>query len=167
MCKGRFKSLLISDDGEKFSPEGIEEAFTDQSPLIEQTMLFNNQSPYTVALLYPNVEAVKKQLKEAGLDPASEEGQTEALRMIGDELKEYRAGGKYADMFPQRWMPAAVGILEEGFTEGNKMLNSTMKMVRGKITEHYRELLDYLFTPEAKEITHLRNRAAMKKLLEG
>ena len=164
---GRFKSLLISDDGEKFSPEGIEETFTDQSPLIEQTMLFNNQSPYTVALLYPNVEAVKKQLKEAGLDPASEEGQTEALRMIGDELKEYRANGKYADMFPQRWMPAAVGILEEGFTEGNKMLNSTMKMVRGKITEHYRELLDYLFTPEAKEITHLRNRAAMKKLLEG
>ncbi len=28
---GRFKSLLISDDGEKFSPEGIEEAMTEQS----------------------------------------------------------------------------------------------------------------------------------------
>ncbi len=164
---GRFKSLLISDDGEKFSPEGIEEAFTDQSPLIEQTMLYNNQDPYTVALLYPNVEALKKHLKEAGLDPAGEEGQTEALRMIGNELKEYRTGGKYADMFPQRWMPAAVGILEEGFTEDNKMLNSTMKMVRGKITERYRELLDYLFTPEAKEINNPRNRAAMKKLLEG
>jgi len=27
---GRYKSLLIADDGEKYSPEGIEESFTDQ-----------------------------------------------------------------------------------------------------------------------------------------
>ncbi len=164
---GRFKSLLIADDGEKYSPEGIEEAFSDQSPLIEQTMLYNNQNPYTVVLLYPNVEALKKRLRERGLDPASDEGVVEALRMIDQELREYRAGGKYADMFPQRWMPAAVGILGEGFTEENGLLNSTMKMIRGKITERYKELLDFLYTPEAKEITNERNRQTMKKLLEG
>ncbi len=162
---GRFKSLLIADDGEKYSPEGIEETFTDQSPLIEQVMLYNNQNPYTVVLLFPNVEALKKQVKESGLNPAGEEGQTEALRILEKELKEYRNGGKYADMFPQRWMPAATGILEEGFTEENKLLNSTMKMIRGRITEKYRDLLDYLYTPEAKDITNTRNREAMKKLL--
>ncbi len=163
---GRFKSLLIADDGEKFSPEGIEEAFTDQSPFIEQTMLYNNQNPYTVALLYPNIEALKKFLSEKGLNPASEEGQKAALEMIEKELKEYRTGGKYANMFPQRWMPAAIGILEEGFTEDNGLLNSTMKMIRGKITERYHDLLDYLYTPGAKDITNTRNREAMKKLLE-
>lgn len=33
------KSLLIGNDGEKFSPEGIEEALIDQSPLIDRAML--------------------------------------------------------------------------------------------------------------------------------
>ncbi len=162
---GRFKSLLIADDGEKYSPEGIEEAFADQSPLIEQVMLHNHQDPYTITLLYPNVEALKKRLREEGLDPASDEGITAALEMIGQELREYRTGGKYGDMFPQRWLPAAVGILTEGFTEGNGLLNSTMKMIRGKITERYQEMIEWLYTPEAKEITNTRNKEAMKKLL--
>ncbi len=163
---GRFKSLLIADDGEKYSPEGIEEAFADQSPLIEQVMLYNNQDPYTVTLLYPNAEALKRRLKQEGLDPASEEGVLAALRMIDQELREYRTGGKYADMFPQRWMPAAIGILGEGFTEENGLLNSTMKMIRGKIIERYQDLIDTLYTPEAKEITNARNKEVMKKLLE-
>jgi long-chain acyl-CoA synthetase len=38
---GRFKSLLIADDGEKFSPEGIEEAVSEQSKYIDQCMLYN------------------------------------------------------------------------------------------------------------------------------
>ncbi len=47
---GRFKSLLIASDGEKYSPEGIEEAYVEKSLFIEQIMLHNNQDPYTTAL---------------------------------------------------------------------------------------------------------------------
>ncbi len=46
----------------------------------------------------------------------------------------------------------AVAILPEAFTEQNHLLNSTMKMVRGKITEKFKKELEFLFTPEAKEI---------------
>ena len=60
----RFKSLLIGDDGEKFSPEGIEEAIVAQSPFIDQCMMYNNQNPYTVALIVPNKEALKSWLNE-------------------------------------------------------------------------------------------------------
>ncbi|NOY36782.1 MAG: AMP-binding protein [Chlorobi bacterium] len=161
---GRFKSLLISDDGEKYSPEGIEEAFTDQSPIIEQCMLYNNQNPYTVALVYPNKETLKKYL--AGKDTAGEETGKEALKLIEQELREYRTGGKYGDMFPQRWLPAAVGILSEGFTEENHLMNSTMKIIRGKITEKYQGLIDYLYTSEAKSITHPENLKSIQKLFE-
>ena len=35
---GRFKSLLISPDGEKYSPEGFEDGLTDGSKYIEQVM---------------------------------------------------------------------------------------------------------------------------------
>jgi len=162
---GRFKSLLIADDGEKYSPEGIEEAFCDQSKYIDQCMLYNNQNPYTVALIVPSREALKKYLKEKHLDPASDEGIIAALKLIESEIAEYRTGRKYGNMFPQRWLPPALGILDEPFTEDNHMLNSTMKMVRGKITEHYRDLLKFLYTPEAKDITNSKNKEAMKKLL--
>jgi long-chain acyl-CoA synthetase len=162
---GRFKSLLIADDGEKYSPEGIEEAFTEQSPFIDQVMLYNNQKPYTVVLLYPNKEALKRMLKENGFDPGSDEGHAEALKFLERELYEYRTGGKYNDMFPQRWLPAAIGILPEPFTEENRMMNSTLKMVRGVITETYQDYIDYLYIPEAKIVVNKRNLETMGRLL--
>ena len=41
------------------------------------------------------------------------------------------------------------------------MINSTMKMVRGKITEHYREKIDFLYTPDSKDITNEINKKAL------
>ncbi|HYW96610.1 MAG TPA: AMP-binding protein, partial [Bacteroidales bacterium] len=162
---GRFKSLLISDDGEKYSPEGIEEAFTEQSKVIDQVMLYNNQKPYTIVLLYPNKETVRRIMKENSIDPSTDEGIKAALSLIETELLEYRTNGRYGDMFPQRWLPASIGILSEGFTEDNRMMNSTMKMVRGVITETYQDYIDFLYTPEAKNVLNDRNREAMKTLL--
>jgi long-chain acyl-CoA synthetase len=161
---GRFKSLLIADDGEKYSPEGIEEAFTEQSSFIDQCMLYNNQNPYTVALVVPNKEAIKRWLKHVNLQIETEEGQEAVLKMIESEINEYRVGRKYEKMFPQRWLPASIGILNEGFTEANNMMNSTMKMVRGKITEHYMKRIEYLYTPEAKDIKNPQNLEALRKL---
>ena len=154
---GRFKSLLIGSDGEKFSPEGIEEALVDQSPFIEQVMLYNNQSPYTVALLYPNIAAIKEKLREKGLTCDTEEGRNYALDIIQGEVNKYKKGGEYENMFPERWLPAAIGVLGEGFTEENKFLNTTLKMVRGKITEFYSNRIDFLYTAEGKDIKNHQN----------
>ncbi len=162
---GRFKSLLISDDGEKYSPEGIEEAFTEQSEYIDQCMLYNNQNPYTVALVVPNKEALKSWLKEKNLKPESTEGQIAMLKLIESELSEYRIGRKFEKMFPQRWLPSSIAILDEGFTESNHLLNSTMKMVRGKITEKYDERINYLYTVESKDICNQLNIEAIKSLV--
>ena len=162
---GRFKSLLIADDGEKYSPEGIEEALVNQSSYIDQCMLYNNQDPYTIALVVVNREAVKRWLREENIDPVTEEGQTAALKLIESEVNEYRVGRKYEKMFPQRWLPASMGILREGFTEENHLMNSTLKMVRGKIVEHHAETIKFLYTPESKDILNERNREVMNVIL--
>jgi long-chain acyl-CoA synthetase len=162
---GRYKSLLIADDGEKYSPEGIEETFTDQSEFIDQCILHNNQNPYTTCLLHPNPEALKRYLKEKGIDPVSDEGIETAIGLVDSEIREYRSKGKYGDMYPQRWIPATIGILSEGFTIENKLMNPTYKIIRPKVTEHYQDLLNYLYTPEAKNILNARNRDQMKILL--
>ena len=156
---GRVKSLLIADDGEKYSPEQIEEAIAGHSPYIEQVMLYNNQSPYTTALLVPAKDAVRGWLKEAGLSVRTPEGQEAVLRLLESELAKHRDGGA----FPGRWLPSAVAVLGEGFTEQNHMLNSTMKMVRGKIVEFYRTRIDYLYTPEGRSILNAHNRAIVAR----
>ncbi len=162
---GRFKSLLISDDGEKYSPEGIEEAFAGQSQFIDQCMLYNNQNPYTVALIVPNREALKRWLSQKNLKPDTKEGQIAMLKLLELELNEYRIGRKYEKMFPQRWLPASIGVLDEAFTESNHLLNSTLKIVRGKITERYKERIDYLYTVESKDVCNPRNVEAINKLM--
>jgi len=160
---GRAKSLLIADDGEKFSPEGIEESVTDKGRFIDQIMLYNNQSPYTVALVVPNREAVLRAVKEKGLSVKTREGQEAALRLIEGDIAAFKEGGTEAGSFPGRWLPAAVGVLGEGFTEDNHFLNSQLKMVRGKITAFYKPRLDYLYTSEAKDIVNPQNLAIVSR----
>ncbi len=164
---GRFKSLLIADDGEKFSPEGIEETITEQSKYIDQCMLYNNQKPYTVALVVPNQHTLKIYLEEKNLSADSDEGKRSVLILIENELNEYRTNGKYGNMFPQRWLPVSFGILEEGFSEDNGLMNSTMKIVRAKVMDKYEDLIDYLYTPDAKDVANERNIEEVEKMKLG
>jgi long-chain acyl-CoA synthetase len=156
--KGRFKSLLISSDGEKYSPEGIEEAFVGQSKYIDQVMLYNNQSPYTIALIVPN----KDNLKRKGYNLETEEGRKDALKKLEKELNKYKKGGDFEGMFPERWLPSTFAVLPEPFTEQNQMINSTMKMVRGKIEKAYAKRIDYLYTAEGKQPLNQENLDCLK-----
>ncbi|MFV0521685.1 MAG: AMP-dependent synthetase/ligase [Mangrovibacterium sp.] len=164
---GRFKSLLIGEDGEKFSPEGIEEALVDQSKYIDQCMLYNNQNPYTSALLVPNTESISRYLKAKGYDLQSVEATDAALRLLRNELNQYKKGGKFENQFPERWLPSAVVVLPEAFSEKNQQLNSTMKMVRNKIMDSYADELTYLYTKDAKQITNKLNQKNIKYRLRG
>lgn len=155
--KGRFKSLLISSDGEKYSPEGIEEALVQLCPSIDQAMLYNNQSPTTSALIVAN----KAELKKQGHDLTTEEGSKKALLVIANEIAQFKKGGIYADMFPERWLPSSIAVLPEPFTEQNHMINSTMKMVRGAIEKAYANRLEHVYTPEGKKIDNEENIKSM------
>lgn len=154
---GRFKSLLIASDGEKYSPEGYEDSLADGSKFIETSMLYNNQSPYTVVLVIPNKTLLAEEVKKAGLDPGSREGKKAQLAIIKEEVDAYRPGGRRAGMFPERWLPASVIVGDTPFTEQNGMLNTTMKMVRGKVEKFYADRIEYAMTVEGKDIMNQKN----------
>ena len=160
--KGRFKSLLISSDGEKYSPEGIEEAFVSLCPTIDQVILYNNQSPYTIALIVPNKDNIKRALAEKNLDLATEEGRKAACDMVKADVDNFKKGGEHAGMFPERWLPSCFAVLPEAFTEQNGMMNSTMKVVRGKVEKFYKERIDILYTAEGKQLYEQHNLDAFK-----
>ena len=160
---GRFKSLLIASDGEKYSPEGMEEAIVDKSPFIDQIIIHNNQNPFTGAIVVPNAEALRRELDQRKV--AGEERPAAAARILAAELDKDRAGGIYAGEFPERWLPAGLAIVDEAFTEQNGLVNSTMKIVRSKVEEHFRNRLEDLYSPDGKQVENSENLKALKKLL--
>jgi long-chain acyl-CoA synthetase len=162
---GRFKSLLISDDGEKYSPEGIEETITYRSNLIEQMMLYNNQNKYTSALMVPNAEACKAWAKSNNIDLVGPKGPEAVLNEIESVINQYKQGGIHDDMFPSRWLPSSIAILDEPFSSDNKLINSLGKLVRAKVVDRHKDRIDYLYTPEGKSIVNQKNLAAIKKVL--
>ena len=161
---GRSKSLLIGGDGEKYSPEGIEEAMVEKSAFIDQVMLYNNQSLYTSALIYANKPALSGWAEKNHFDPLTEDGQKALLLKIQSEIDRFLPGGDLDKLFPARWLPAASFILDEPFSEQNRMINSTMKMVRPVITEVYKNKIDFLYTPEAKDICNQENMKSIERL---
>ncbi len=141
--QGRFKSLLIGSDGEKYSPEEIEETIVTQSKLIQQIMLYNNQSPYTIAII-----VVDKN------NPLSKD---DLINAVLQEIEKYKGKGEYSGLFPERWLPATFILSKEPFTEQNRMINSTMKLVRSKVEEAHKERINYAYTPEGKNIFNKYN----------
>ena len=160
---GRFKSLLISSDGEKYSPEGMEEAMVDKSPYIDQVIVYNNQNPYTIALVVPSKENLSRAIEERGIE--GDARYQEAAKIIASEVAKYRSGGAFADEFPDRWVPAVIAIADEPFTEQNGLVNSTMKVVRNKVEKHFVDAIAHAYTPEGKAVDNNRNILALKNYL--
>ncbi len=154
---GRFKSLLIGADGEKYSPEGFEDSLPEVSKYVNAAVLHNNQCPYTIAMIVPEKDALKDYVKSLGLDPASREGKEAMLKKIQEEVDSYKKGGAHYGLFPERWLPGALIICDEPFTIANQMLNSTMKMVRRKVEEHYADRIAYAYTAEGKQLLNEKN----------
>ncbi len=164
---GRFKSLLIANDGEKYSPEGIEEAIVEKSRFIDYCMLYNNQSSYTVGLIVPNKNALREYIQGKHIEAGTIEGYKMMLDKIRRELMEYRYGGKYAGLFPERWLPAVVVVLPAALNEKDGTINSTSKMVRRRITELYKSELAFAYTPEGKDILNCTNTRNIRKLFDN
>ncbi len=160
---GRFKALLISSDGEKYSPELMEESYVESSKFIDGAVLHNNQNPYTILLMVPNKDALKEYVKTKfpALDLDSKEAKTKMLEKLQEEVNMFRKGGSHAGQFPDRWLPAAVCVLPEPFTQANGQMNSTSKVVRRKVEEAAAARMDFAYTPEGKNIVNEMNLSSL------
>lgn len=162
--KGRYKSLLIGADGEKYSPEGIEEKILELCPFISQIIIFNNQNPYTIALIVPDSKKMANLAKEMEVNVDDDQSIGLFIKTIHKQI--VNCGTEDGNIvFPERWMPSTFAILEEPFTEHNKMINSTLKMVRGKIHEAYSDRINSLYKLETKLPDNAVNIAIVKKYL--
>ena len=128
-------------------------------------MLYNNQNKYTSELLVPNTGTLVNWARDNHIDLTEPEGLESALKQLASVINQFKNGGAYEDLFPSRWLPAAIAILDEPFNLDNQLLNSTGKMVRAKIVEYHKDKIHYLYTPQAKDIVNPMNLEALKKAL--
>lgn len=157
---GREKALLISEDGEKYSPEEIEEAIVNSSSCIQQIMIYNDHQKYTTALITLNKKATEELIQKEQIKTYEELNKQLRVEMLRfEQQKEFK--GK----FPGKWIPSNFQVIAEEFSEENQLINSTLKMVRHRITERYQERLDLMYVKNAQELAKDENKNVLEKLV--
>ena len=158
---GREKALLISDDGEKYSPEEIEEAITNTSKIINQVMLYNDHKKITTSLITLNTEKLNNVIKQKNI-----KNNEELIKEITDSLYTFKNHNSYKNKFPEKWIPSTFRIIEEPFSEQNQMINSTMKMVRHKIEETYQQDIEKMYTTEGNKPNNEINKRIINNIFK-
>ena len=152
---GRAKALLIAKDGEKYSPEEIEEVMVNHTDILNQLVVYNDHKPFTSALVTLQEELVKKLMAEENLDTPEA-----LLRRLNEVLRSYEPVA--ASSIPSQWIPGRFAIIAEPFSEADGLVNSTMKLVRYKIFEFHKKRIQELY--ESEQLNEQRNLEVVKKL---
>jgi len=162
---GREKALLIAPDGEKYSPEVIEEAVVNTSKFINQIMVYNEQCKFTSALITLNTEELKEAAAKAGYTAADDAGADRIIDLIQNDLSAFKDHPDYASI-PAQWRPASFVVIPAAFDENNGLVNSTMKLVRHKVRVFYKQRIDELYAVSAADPHVPGNRAALREALK-
>jgi len=162
---GREKALLIAADGEKYSPETIEEAVINTSRFVNQIMAYNDQCKFTSALITLNADELKKAVKDAGLSADTDEGLDRIIELIRNDMLAFTKHGDYSGI-PAQWRPASFAVIPGAFDESNGLVNSTLKLVRYKTKDFYRSRIDEIYSGAADPRLP-GNREALKEILSA
>jgi long-chain acyl-CoA synthetase len=154
---GRAKALLIREDGEKYSPEEIEEAITMSTDVFDQLMVWCDHKKYTMALVTLDETKVKNLITRKSIHSAEA-----LLEVLIEEFYRFKNDPK-AKKVQSAWVPSVFQILEEPFSEQNGTINSTMKLVRHKVAEVYKEYIEYSYVSEGSSTINKKNLALVAK----
>ncbi|TXT49950.1 MAG: AMP-dependent synthetase and ligase [Spirochaetes bacterium] len=155
---GRAKAVLIADDGEKYSPEEIEEAIITSTDLIDQIMVWCDHKKYSCALVSLDTAKLQRFTATKGLSTPQS-----ILDALIKEFYAFKTDPK-AKKVQGAWIPGTFQIIGAPFNEKDGTVNSTMKIVRYKVAEVYRELLEYSYSSEGSKTNNPRNLETLAKL---
>ena len=110
-------------------------------------MIYNDHQKYTTALL-----TVHKKEIEVWASNGTVNSLEAIHQKIRQEMLLFSKQPEFKDKFPGKWIPANFQIIADEFSEENKMINSTLKMVRHKITETYQERLDLMYAKKGQQL---------------
>lgn len=138
---GRIKEQFKLENGKFVFPVAMQEEIT-LMPIVEQTMIYGLNKPYTICLVFPDLNVLKPIAEKNGwpADPAEMVKVKAVHDYFSRELASHLKG-----KFGSYEIPKKVLVLAEGFTLQNGLLTQTFKLKRKEVLKRYQENIDRLY----------------------
>jgi long-chain acyl-CoA synthetase len=146
---GRIKEQYKLENGKYVSPAPLEEHLK-LSPYILNAMVYGDNRLYNVALVVPDVEAVKTWASGQGLSFESPEKLCESARvreLIQGEVDKYSSEWKGFEKVKR------ITLTPEDFTTQNGLLTPSLKVKRRVVWQKYGPQIEALYTDDAAKAT--------------
>ena len=138
---GRTKSMFKTSMGKYINPEVIEEKMK-QSPFILDMMVVGADQKYAAAVIAPDFEMLKDWCKRHDVAAETKE------EMIADKTvvaRFQKVMDKYNAELGVTEQVKKFVLVADAWTEANKMLTPTQKLIRRNVSAAYKEQIEALF----------------------
>lgn len=143
---GRIKEQYKLENGKYVAPAPLEEHLK-LSPYIVNAMVYGDNRLYNVALVVPDLEAVKKWAQGEGVSASSDAElvkHPKVIALIQSEIDKHSSEWKGFERVKK------VTLAEEDFTTANGMLTPSLKLKRRIAWQRYKEQIEALYEEDAK-----------------
>lgn len=138
---GRTKSMFKTSMGKYINPEVIEEKMK-QAPFILDMMVVGDGQKFAAALIAPDFDMLKDWCKRHGVNAST------PAEMVADKTviaRYQKVVDKYNAELGETERVKRFVLVPEAWTEANKMLTPTQKLIRRNVAAAYQEQIDALF----------------------
>ena len=142
---GRIKDILVLSNGEKVPPGDMELAIANDS-LFEQVMVVGEGQSFLGALIVLNAEEWPAYAQQHGIDPM-DTASLSSKKITKPILLRIR---KALHDFPSYAKIRQVRLMLEPWTIDNNLMTPTMKIKRPKVLEHYKDIVDEIYSDSSK-----------------
>ncbi len=138
---GRIKEQYKLENGKYVVPAPLEELLK-LSPFIVSAFVYGDNKPYNVALIVPDMDALRGWAREQGIDGSDQEllKNERVLALMREQID------RYSGEFKQFEKIKKFSLILEDFTIENGMLTPKMSVKRQKVMERWGGELGSLFT---------------------
>ncbi|MFE8603045.1 AMP-dependent synthetase/ligase [Archangium violaceum] len=144
---GRIKEQYKLENGKYVVPVPIEQAL-QLSPFIVNVMLHGQNKPFNVAIIVPDMDALKKWATEKGLDISSIPEllkREEVQQLYREQINEFCKDSAKGYEKPQRFL-----LISEDFSTANDMLTPSLKLKRRNVLKKFGEAVEELYREAEK-----------------
>lgn len=137
----RIKHMIVSRGGKNIYPGPIEEKFVTEG-VIEQIMVVGEGQPYLTALIVPNIDAVKKRMREQEIeipDDAELLSSSAVQQLFSGIFKAYSKNAAPHEKIRR------FKLIGDPFTIDNGLMTPTLKLKRKNITQRYDALIQEMY----------------------
>ncbi|MCP3693863.1 MAG: AMP-binding protein, partial [Planctomycetaceae bacterium] len=138
---GRKKEIIVTLGGKNIAPVLLESLLLED-PLIEQVMVIGSERKFLVALIYPGLTALSREMGEATMTPLDASGLATDARVL--RLFEERIGDRLADLSPYEQIGQFV-LIDRPFSQEFNELTPKLSLRRAEVEENFSQQIEAMY----------------------